>query len=62
MWWLAVQAAVSYSQAADAKRKAETENAIRASEAELTNQTRKIANGRNYAVDSLNRWVQSVNN
>jgi len=62
MWWYAVQAAVAYNQASEAKGEADVENAIRGSEAGLTNQTRKIANGRNYAVDKLNRWVKSVNN
>ena len=62
MWWLAIQAAASYLQNNDAKNEAKKENALRQNEAKLTNETRVMANVREHAIGSLNRWVQSVNN
>lgn len=62
MGWLAVQAAAGQEQQADAKRAVGVENALRQLETKLTNETRTMANVREHAIGSLNRWVQSVNN
>ena len=62
MWWMAIQAAVAYSEKDKADAAAKEEMGLRKVEARLTNETRVMANVREHAIGSLSRWVQSVNN